>query len=164
MEKIWDVVSGAPWWVYALLVYLVFIGIKSLRPRTIPIKRVILLPLVFVAWSFYSLYLKLVLGHMSLIGIWVVFLGLGVYLGAIEVRGWKITKDRHKREVTIPGNPSTLILILLIFILKFFWGYFSATHTSISYWIYFWDTLTSSLIAGFFIGRAAIFFKRYTKS
>ncbi len=161
MENLWKIVSGAPWWVYVLFAYLVSIGIKSTKPRTVPVKRVVLLPLLFVAWSFYNLYTRLVLGYTSLFPLWVVFLAIGAYFGIMEVRDWKISKDRHKGEITIPGNYSMLILILLIFVLKFFWGYFYATHTTISYWAYFWDILTSSLVTGFFVGRAWFFFKRY---
>ena len=119
MENLWKIVSGAPWWVYVLFAYLVSIGIKSTKPRTISIKRLLLLPLVFVSWSFYGLYRKLLLGLFSLIPLWIIFLLVGAYLGIKEVHLWKISKNRHKREITIPGNYSTLILMLLIFILKF---------------------------------------------
>ncbi len=163
MESLWSALSGAPWWAYALLIYLLSIGIQSIWPRTITVKRLLLLPLLFAAWSFYSLYGKLALGFLSLLPVWVVFLAIGAYLGVREVHEWHFKKDRHKGEITIPGNYSTLILMLLIFILKFFWGYYYATHTEISYWIYFADTLTSALITGFFVGRAAFFFKSYLK-
>jgi hypothetical protein len=161
MENLWGIISGAPWWVYVLFIYLVSIGIQSTKPRTISIKRVVLIPLFFLAWSFYSLYQKLLLGLPSLIPLWVVFLAIGAYLGIKEVYSWRISKNPQKQEITIPGNYSTLVLILLIFILKFFWGYFYTTRTEISYWIYFADTLTSALVTGFFVGRAGFFFKSY---
>lgn len=163
MENVWEAVSGAPWWVYVLFVYLVIIGIKATAPRTISIKKVVLLPVFFVGLSLYDLYTKWVFGFPSLILVWIVFLALGAYLGVREVRAWKIAKDHRKGEITIPGNYSTLVLILLIFVLKFFWGYFYATHTEISYWVYFADTLTSSLVTGFFIGRAGFFYRKYQK-
>lgn len=161
MENFWGIISGAPWWVYVLLIYLVSIGIKSTKPRTVSMKRVVLLPILFLAWSFYGLYQKLVLGLPSLIPLWMVFLAIGTYLGIKEVHSWRISKNHKKGEITIPGNYSTLVLIFLIFILKFFWGYFYATRTEISYWIYFADTLTSALVTGFFVGRAGFFFKSY---
>lgn len=161
MKNLWGIISGAPWWVYVLFIYLVIIGIKSIKPRTVTIKRAVVLPLLFLAWSFYGLYQKLLLGFPSLILPWVIFLAVGTYLGIIEVRSWKISKNHQKGELTIPGNYSTLVLILLIFILKFIWGYFYATRTEISYWIYFSDTLTSGLVTGFFVGRAGFFFKSY---
>ncbi|HEY5234958.1 MAG TPA: hypothetical protein VIJ14_02170, partial [Rhabdochlamydiaceae bacterium] len=109
----------------------------------------------------FDLYHKVALGFPSLIPFWILFLALGVYLGVKEVRSWHFHKDRHRKVITIPGNYSTLVLILLIFILKFFWGYFYATRTEVPYWIYYWDTITSSLVTGFFVGRAVVFFKRY---
>src|ERR1700684_3755451 len=108
MENFWEIVSGAPWWVYVLFIYLVSIGIKSTKPRTISIKRVVLLPVLFLAWSFYSLYQKLLLGLPSLIYIWIVFLAIGTYLGVKEVHSWRISKNQDKGEITIPGNYSTL--------------------------------------------------------
>ena len=161
MEKFWEIISGAPWWVYVIFIYLVIIGIKSIKPRTSSIIRVVLLPLLFVALSLYGLYQEVSLGFVSLIFVWIVFVGLGAYLGVKEVHSWKISKDRRKGEITIPGNYSTLVLMLLIFGLKFFWGYFYATRTEITYWMYFADTLTSSLVTGFFVGRAGFFFKSY---
>lgn len=183
MSDYWEFAGGALWWIHILFVYLVIVGIKSIKPRTIPIKRIIWLPLLLVTWSFYSLGTKNALGLSSLIPIWLIFLPVGTYWGARQVRAWKISKDRNKGKITIPGNYSTLALILLVFTLKFSWGYcyFYAnlpkmsqlcecqigdifdgyTLTPISYWIYFWDTLTSSLSAGFFVGRAISYFRSY---
>jgi len=163
MENFWQAVTGAPWWVYVLFFYLLSIGIKSTKPRTISIKRVVLFPLIFLAWSLYDLYQKLQLGFPSLIAIWVVFLAIGTYLGVKEVHQWKISANHQKEEVTIPPNYSTLVLILVIFVIKFYWGYYYAAHKDVSYWIYFTDTLTSTLVTGFFVGRAVFFFKSYQK-
>jgi len=161
MGNFWEIVSGAPWWVYALFVYLVILGIKATKPRTISIKKVVLLPLFFLGLSIYGLYYKVLLGFPSLILVWVVFLAIGAYFGVKEVSSWKIVKNHHKGEITIPGNYSTLVLIFLIFILKFFWGYYYETHSEISYWVYFTDTLTSALVTGFFVGRTGFFLKSY---
>jgi hypothetical protein len=163
MENFWEIVSGAPWWVYVLLIYLVSMGIKSTKPRTVTIQKVILLPTLFVAWALYGLHGKILLGFVILIPLWILFLGLGAYLGIMEVRSWKISKNRQKGEITIPGNFSTLVLIVLIFALKFFWGYVYATQPDIPDWIYFADTLTSALVTGFFVGRAIFFYKSYHK-
>jgi hypothetical protein len=164
MEHLGQIFSGAPWWVYVLLIYLVSIGIQATKPRVMPIKRVVLLPLFFAAWSFYALYEKLSLGFPSLLIYWVICLALGAYLGMKEVHAWQFQKDRQKGMITIPGNYSTLILILLIFVLKFFWGYFYTTHTQISYGIYLADTATSAFVTGFFVGRAGFFLKAYLKN
>src|SRR5579872_3435136 len=115
----WDIVSGAPWWVYVLFVYLMYIGFKSTKARTVSAKRMILFPLIFVVWSLFRLYLNVDLGHPSLIAYWCIFLIAGAYCGMKEVHSWKLHIDPHKGLITIPGNYSTLVLVLLIFVLKF---------------------------------------------
>jgi len=163
MGHFWDALTGAPWWAYILLIYLISIGVKSTKARTISVQRLILLPLVFVALALYGLYGKVQLGFVSLIPVWILFLGVGAYLGVKEVRAWRLSHDHRKGEITIPGNYSTLVLIVLVFVLKFFWGYMYATRTEISYGMYFADTLTSALVTGFFVGRSAFFCKSYYK-
>ncbi len=162
MSSFWDAITGAPWWVYALFIYLVIIGIQATKQRTVSIKRLILLPLFFAAWSFYNLFIKLNTEFsVSLLICWVIGLAIGTLLGVWEVHAWKIHADRHKGQITIPGNYSTLILILIIFSLNFLQGYLSATQTIMSFWTHFFFTAASSFVTGFFIGRAALFFKRY---
>lgn len=161
MNTLWDIASGAPWWAYLLFVYFVIIGIKATKPREIPISVVFILPLVFVIWSFSQLYTKLEMGMSSLLYWWLASLVAGTFLGVLEVHKWHIQKDKRKGRITIPGNYSTLILILIIFILKFFWGYIYAIDPHPSYAIYLFDTISSALVCGFFIGRAAFFFKSY---
>jgi hypothetical protein len=161
MENILEILSGAPWWVYVLFMYLVSIGFKSTKTHTVSIQKVVLLPTFFVCWGLFNLYNKLILGMLSLLSAWLVCLFIGSFFGVKEVHSWKILKDRNKGELTLPGNYSNLFLILTIFILKFIWGYFYATTTSISYWIYFTDTCTSALVTGFFVGRAGFFVKNY---
>jgi hypothetical protein len=161
MENLWHIITGAPWWVNLVFIYLLHLGFKAIKPRTISLRKVVTLPLFFVAWSAYGLYQKLILGFSSLGLVWVAFIVLGAFLGVMEVRSWKIARNRRKGEITIPGNYSTLILIFLVFILKFFWGYYYATHTGISYQIHFLETATTSLATGFFVGRAGFYLKCY---
>ena len=142
-------------------IYLVNVGIQSIKPRKVSINKVFLIPVFFVVWSLFGLFERIFLEHPSMIFFWIVFLGFGAYLGVKEVHSWRIEKDRHKREITIPGNYSTLVLVVLIFGLNFFWGYFYATHAQIPYWIYFANTASSALVTGFFVGRAGFYFNRY---
>ena len=43
------ILTHTPLWVFALLAYLVWQGIRSLRPRTTPIWRLLIVPAVFIA-------------------------------------------------------------------------------------------------------------------
>lgn len=161
MEAFWQIISGAQWWVYVLFVILVKIGINATKPNIVTVQRLIVLPIVFIAWSIYNLYQNVSLGFPSLIVWWALSLGLGIYLGFKAVSSWKIHSDRQKKTITIPGNYSTIVLIFAIFILNFFWGYFYATLASVPYWIYLADTISTTLIKGVFVGRGASFLKKY---
>ena len=161
MEHLWQILSGAPWWVYVLFIILMRIGIQSTKSRTITLQRLVLFPLVFIIWSVYKLYLNVSLGFPSLIFWWALCLSVGIYLGVKEVRSWKIHSDKQKKTITIPGNYSTIVLILAIFILNFFWGYFYATLTTIPYWVVLGNTITATIFSGFFVGRGGFFLKSY---
>ena len=164
MDSLWQALTGAPWWVYVLFIYLMSIGIKSLKPRTIPFQRVVLFPLIFVTWSAYDLYTKVKLGHPTLIPWWLICLTFGAILGYIEVYKWHFEVDKKKQTITIPPNYSTIVLILLIFSINFFFGYYYATQTIVSYGMYFANIVIGSLVTGIFLGRGIVFFLNYTKS
>ncbi len=162
MDSLWQALSGAPWWVYVLFIYLVILGIKSLQPRTIPFQRVVLFPVIFVAWSAYDIYTKVQLGLTSLIPWWLICLAIGAVLGYLEVRKWRFKIDKTKQTITVPGNISTIVLILLIFAINFYFGYYYATHTDVSYGVYLVNTILGSLVTGFFLGRGIVYFRSYT--
>jgi len=161
MSTLWDIITGAPWWVYLIFVYLLVVGIGATRHRDIPVKHLVIIPVFFTGWSFYLLYGKLTMGMTSLIFWWIASLIVGAVLGVLEVRKWHFEKDKSRGLLRIPGNYSTLILLMSLFVLKFFWGYIYAVETKPSYWIYLFDTISSSLVCGIFIGRAGFFFKSY---
>lgn len=165
MHRLLENMIGAPWWVYIIFAYLLAIGIWSLRPRTTSIYRFLMIPSILFLWSIYVLYLK-VMERFSLLLIpfWAIALAIGIYLGVLVVRSWPIRGDRLKGQITFPGNYSTLILLMIVFIIHFVFGYIEATMTRIPYWLRLVDVLTSSLIAGFFSGRALVFFYRYRHS
>jgi hypothetical protein len=161
MEQLWQIINGAPWWVYVLLIVLVRIGIGATKSSTVTVQRLVVLPIVFTVWSIYNLYQSVSLGFPSLIVWWVLSFGLGIYIGVRMVCSWKLHHDRQKKAITIPGNYSTLVLTVSIFVLSFFWGYFYATLTTIPYWIYLADTISTTLLKGIFVGRGAFFLKSH---
>ncbi len=161
MEDLWQILRGAPWWVYVLFIILVRMGLQSTKPRTITLQRLGLFPLVFIVWSILRLYQNNGFEFPSLIFWWVLSLGIGAYLGVKEVSSWKIHVDKEKKTITIPGNYSTIVFIFAIFILNFFWGYFYATLVNVPYWIRLIDTISTTICTGLFVGRGGLFLKRY---
>ncbi|NGX37998.1 MAG: hypothetical protein K1000chlam2_01167, partial [Chlamydiae bacterium] len=58
MELVINALTGTPWWVYLLFVYFLYVGIKSLKPRVISLKKILILPLILFVWSLYGLIVK----------------------------------------------------------------------------------------------------------
>ena len=121
-----------------------------------------LLTMLFVTWSFYNIYVNLVIGSTNTL-LWGTLIFLtAVYIGKKEVYSWRFYKG-FSRDFVAPRNYSTLIFIILGFMLKGFWAYFYITEVETPCWMYVMDTLTSSLVTGFFFGRTMFFFKAYLK-
>jgi hypothetical protein len=47
----WQVLIHTPIWVFPLFAYLVWLGIKATRPRTVTIWRSLIVPAVFIVWG-----------------------------------------------------------------------------------------------------------------
>ncbi|WP_008546167.1 DUF6622 family protein [Bradyrhizobium sp. CCGE-LA001] len=47
----YQVLIHTPPWVWVLLAYLVWQGVQALQPRTTPIWRALVLPVVFIVWG-----------------------------------------------------------------------------------------------------------------
>ncbi len=156
METFLGILEETPWWVYLLFIYLVFMGIKALSPRFVPIKKLIILPAVFTVWG--ALGLQWGLGTLLF---WLIALAAGCGLGWISVRRWKIRFDRRRDALHLPGSPSTLILALLFFSVKYFFGYYSATQPEIPDGMRLAQAAVSGLLAGMFIGRLFFFWKKH---
>lgn len=149
-----DILKGTPWWVYALFVYLVINGVKSLKPHTIPLKKAFILPVIFLVWGLSSLSAKL--GTFLNFGLWIGCLAVGAWLGWHLVRHVSVKSSTHGPVITSPGGPLTLILILAIFFVKYFFGFTYATNPLASTDIGFVraDIILSGFLTGMFVGRA----------
>ena len=69
--------------------------------------------------------------------------------------GTPVRADRGRGLIRVPGGPSTLILILAIFIVKYTFGVWLGMAPSVAQapWFVIVDCGVSGLIAGMFVGR-----------
>ena len=56
MKFAYQVLIHTPVWVFALLAFLVWQGIKATRPRTVTIWRSLIVPAVFIVWGLSRLF------------------------------------------------------------------------------------------------------------
>ena len=158
MEFALAILAHVPLWVWAILGYIVFMGLQQTKEMRLSRLRLIALPafwLVFGAWG--------VIGHYGLLGLptllWISGLALGLALMLRPGRTAK-TGARHDAETgryVVPGSWLPLALMLSIFIAKFAQGVLLALHPQ-------WgDLLTVQLgtglvfgtISGCMLGRSA---------
>ena len=156
---IWPMLANTPWWVYLIFAYLIVKGIKASRPRLLPIKRLVILPIVLLGFSIYGL-VEVVAFNPINGGIWFVCLLIGAVLGHVQIRQQKLVFDKKSHLVQTPGSWSMLILILVIFLSKYYFAYSLAIHPAEVQHLIFRVSLLgiSGLCNGLLLGRLGCFF------
>lgn len=145
------IVSGAPIWVWPLLLLLILLGLRASRTRTAPTVFFYLLPFMAI------LSLRSVNALPIAQTVWV-FFGvawvIGGYGGYVFQRKRLIAKSR--RRVTLKGEWLTLLVLMLIFWMQFVSGIIKAispeTYASANFHMAF--ASIAGLVAGTFVGRA----------
>jgi len=157
-----QIVAGTPVWVWPLLALLVFLGIRALRPTTAPIWRIAILPAIFFVWGLISLF-NLHGFALSRSLPWAVAFVGGAGIGMLIANSQSIRADKTHRLVHVPGGALTLVLILLIFVTKYVFGFLHATQPAQFAQPRFWLTeiVISGVLAGMFIGRFVGLWRQY---
>lgn len=120
-----QIASGAPTWVYALLAGLIFLGVRRLRTREVPVVVALLPSIAFFLWSVtgVSAFAHQV-GTASALGAWLIGAALGGASGVLlpDPRGQRLPGGRIRQ----PGSPLPLILYLGVFVVRFACGAWGA--------------------------------------
>ena len=155
-----NILDQTPWWVYALFVSLVIIGLKASHPRTISLKKLLILPGIFTVLNIIWLTERLQ-GRYALLFFWAIGLVIGSLIGWRIVLHWKTEANHRLHHLRIPGSWSTLFLIILVFVIRYFFLYNYETKFRESYNFHLADSFVSGIITGIFIGRALELYKKY---
>lgn len=146
-----SILAGAPLWVWPLLAFLVYFGLKATRSR-----ETFSLPM----------YLLSLLGFLPLNAVnslqgagylWIVF-GMAYLLGALAGFSFqrRVISDKSAKKVTLKGEWVTFIVVMTVFWMNFTGSVVEAISPDIyagsSFHIIF--TTIAGLAAGSFIGRA----------
>jgi hypothetical protein len=113
------ILSETPPWVWVLLVYLLWRGVRALRPREVGIGRMLILPLIFLGWGLYAIFSDQPDWPVALTA-FVVTLGLGIGAGWLE--NLRLPPARYvagSRRIRRPGTATTLVLIVASFLSKY---------------------------------------------
>jgi hypothetical protein len=143
------ILQNTPPWVFVLGIVLATFGVQALKPRGIAVARLLIVPLVFMAWGLISLVIRA--SDTPLLA--VVWLACGAAGLAI---GWCVTTlhgvliDRAARRVSVPGSAVPLVRNLSIFVVKYALGAAMAMAPAWHVNIAFCDVGVSGLTTGYF--------------
>jgi hypothetical protein len=116
MRFAFGVLTHTPLWVFALLAYLVWQGIKAMQPRTTSIWRALIVPMVFIIWGLS----RIGLGHQDsvepLIG-WIVAALALLPVGLLTPRPFEL--DHASGQIIRPGSVFPLVRNLIVFSLQY---------------------------------------------
>jgi hypothetical protein len=162
MQFVIETIARTPYWVWALLAFLLFIGIRSLRPTTASFARLAILPVVFLAWGlsgFATNYGPRPVG----IAVWLVALVIGAGIGWLVARSIEIHADQERGFIRLPGTAVNLVLILIIFATKYTLGIQASMRPGITGELLYMgiDVGISGLLTGLFAGRLFGLWRKY---
>lgn len=159
---LYDFFRGTPWWVYALLVYLLWVGIRAARPRVVALKKLLILPIIFTLLSLHTLLTSVVLSPLT-IGAWAVALLVGGAIGYAQISRQTLQVDRARGLLRVPGSWSVLVLIVIIFASKYYFGYsLSIDPQRAHHWPFALSLLAvSGICTGLLIGRFTCYRQRF---
>ncbi len=126
MEYFFETLTHTPWWVYLLFAYILFVGIAAMKLRSVPVFQLFIVPTILTVLSIHTLVGRIG-DHFLYIIPWGIAAAIGIAIGWVEMKRLNIVVDREKRLLKIPGSVFTLILLLVFFGCKYYYGFMSAT-------------------------------------
>jgi len=156
------IAKGTPLWVWPLLAFLLYRGIKSLKPSVAQLHELFIMPLILVTISLQGLVKTYGLPLLPL-SIWAALFVVGTLFMWLIMQNTKIDVDRKKGLLRLPGTALTLIIILSVFGVKYYLGYMEAISPGMKYELTttFTRFALSGLMLGMLTGRLTSYLYRY---
>ena len=155
MEAIHQTLINTPWWVYVLFVYLISLGIKASKTRVIPFFKLLVIPVLF-GWMAVHAWIYQIGVTPLTTKVFLISNLITIILGWVYVYRQKLRVDKAHMLIETPGTWTTMLVILLIFVSKYYCGYRMGVDPTIVKNTYFDAAFlaVSGLCTGYFIGRA----------
>jgi len=157
MQFAYGVLTHTPRWVFVLLAYLVWQGIKAMQPRTTTIWRALIVPLVFIAWGVSRLGLRQD-SVWPLVG-WIAAALVLLPLGVLTPRPFEL--DHKTGLIRRPGSVFPLIRNLIVFALQYSVAVISAVDVHDRLLAAIVGRAVSGATAGYFIGSTIALLRAY---
>ncbi|AOR64768.1 DUF6622 family protein [Pectobacterium wasabiae] len=120
MENLLITLRHTPYWVWAVLGYLIYAGVKASQPRRQSLVRMLVVPMVFMVWGVSAIFHTLQL-PLAAVGGFLLMLVIGLSIGWI----WGTTSGIYLPEPRCfqrTGSWWPLVLMLLTFCFRFYFS------------------------------------------
>jgi hypothetical protein len=160
MRFAWQILVHTPIWVFPLLAWLIWQGIKAMRPRTVTIWRSLIVPAVFIVWGLSRLLSRQQDAMWPLLS-WGAAAAVLLTLGLLSARPFEL--DHTTGEIKRPGSVVPLIRNLTVFALQYTVAVIAAVDPH--------DATTAAIVGraisggttGYFLGGTVALLRQYFK-
>ncbi|MCG2629090.1 hypothetical protein L6654_20850 [Bradyrhizobium sp. WYCCWR 13023] len=160
MMFVYQILIHTPPWVWILLAYLVWQGIKAMQPRKAPIWRALIVPAVFIVWGVS----RIGFGHQDSQWPLVAWIGAALALlplGVLTPRPFDV--DHKTGEIIRPGSAFALIRNLVVFTLQYTVSVISAIDAGDRALAIIVGRAISGATAGYFFGSMVALLLAYRR-
>jgi hypothetical protein len=160
MKFAWQILIHTPVWVFPLFAYLVWLGIKATRPRTVTIWRSLIVPAVFIIWGLSRLLSRQQDVMWPLVS-WFAAAAVLLVVGLLTAR--PIELDHNTGEIKRPGSWVPLIRNVTVFALQYTVAVIAAVDPHDATTAAIAGRAISGGTTGYFLGRTIALLRQYWK-
>lgn len=150
-----QIITRTPPWVWAIMVVLLWVGLKQTLPRSVSLRRITVLPLVMIGLSLAGMFTAFGTGNHALLA-WGIAAAIAVTVVMTRNLPQGTQFNAWTQHFHIPGSWTPLVLMMGIFITKYAVGVALTMHPDLAR-----DALFSQSVgalygsfSGVFTGRA----------
>lgn len=153
-----DILTHTPVWVFVLLAYLIYQGTQALRPRTVPIWRLLIVPGVFIVMGLSRMAAANggLGAPLAWLGAAAALVPVGFFTAPIA-----LVVNHAAGTVTRPGSTLPLVRNVTVFVLQYGVAVAVALHPDAHSAGALIARGVSGATAGYFIGWAIAVLRRY---
>ncbi|MCU4179908.1 DUF6622 family protein [Bosea sp. BH3] len=162
MDTFVQIFRHTPTWVWFVLAFLIWRGVKALQPADVAPAQLAIVPGVLTIWGLFELA-RLYGVDLASIVPWLLAFALGGGLGWLLLRGQSVTADRDRGVIHRPADYTVLPLVLIAFSARYVFGVLNAIAPDalMNPGVKLLDLGLSGALAGIFAGKFAGYLRRY---
>lgn len=153
LVSVLNTLTTTPWWVWAILCYVIFIGIKSTRDRIVYLPKLFILPVISLGLK-YEIFTS---GDGGLLIVYFSCMLLSFVAGFFLGLKAKVQILRTIKSVKLLGSYRMVGLLSSYFCIKYALGFLQATDPGLAFRYMALDTAITALLSGYLLGKAVAY-------